>query len=149
MTEFLLSHYGELRFLHIAAALASGAGFALRGAWMLVDSPRLGARWVRVVPHAVDTLLLASALALVFASGQSPGALPWLNAKIVALLAYIGCGLFALRRGRSDRRHGCACPLADGCAGMSFPLGFIQCVGVCVVSSYATAQARSIRGMRR
>ena len=107
MTEFLLSHYGELRFLHIAAALASGAGFTLRGAWMLVDSPRLGARWVRVVPHLVDTLLLASALALVFASGQSPGALPWLNAKIVALLAYIGCGLFALRRGRKAVRVLC------------------------------------------
>ena len=106
MTDFLLSHYGELRFLHIAAALASGAGFALRGAWMLVDSPRLGARWVRIVPHA-DTLLLASALALVFASGQSPGALPWLTAKIVALLAYIGCGLFALRRGRKAVRVLC------------------------------------------
>ena len=107
MTEFLLSHYGELRFLHIAAALASGAGFTLRGAWMLVDSPRLGARWVRVVPHVVDTLLLASALALVFASGQSPGALPWLNAKVVALLAYVGCGLFALRRGRKAVRVLC------------------------------------------
>ena len=107
MTEFLLSHYGELRFLHIAAALASGAGFTLRGAWMLVDSPRLGARWVRVVPHVVDTLLLVSALALVFASGQSPGALPWLNAKVVALLAYVGCGLFALRRGRKAVRVLC------------------------------------------
>lgn len=107
MTEFLLSHYGELRFLHIAAALASGAGFTLRGAWMLVDSPRLGARWVRVVPHVVDTLLLASALALVFASGQFPGALPWLNAKVVALLAYVGCGLFALRRGRKAVRVLC------------------------------------------
>ena len=107
MTEFLLSHYGELRFLHIAAALASGAGFTLRGAWMLVDSPRLGARWVRVVPHVVATLLLAAALALVFASGQSPGALPWLNAKVVALLAYVGCGLFALRRGRKAVRVLC------------------------------------------
>ena len=107
MTEFLLSHYGELRFLHIAAALASGAGFTLRGAWMLVDSPRLGARWVRVVPHVVDTLLLVSALALVFASGQSPGALPWLNAKVVALLAYVGCGLFALRRGHKAVRVLC------------------------------------------
>lgn len=104
MTEFLLSHYGELRFLHLAAALASGAGFALRGAWMLLDSPRLDARWVRVVPHAIDTLLLGSALALVFASGQHPGALTWLNAKIVALFAYIGCGMFALRRGRKAGR---------------------------------------------
>ena len=115
MTEFLLSHYGELRFLHIAAALASGAGFALRGAWMLVDSPRLGARWVRVVPHVVDTLLLASALALVFASGQSPGALPWLNAKIVALLAYIGCGMLCLRHGRRQAVRAVFFVLALGC----------------------------------
>ncbi len=30
MSEFLLSYYGELRLVHIAAALVSGAGFALR-----------------------------------------------------------------------------------------------------------------------
>ena len=104
VSEFLLSYYGELRLVHITAALVSGAGFVLRGVWMLSDSPRLSQRWVRRLPHAVDTLLLLSALALVFASGQYPGDLPWLNAKIAALLAYIGCGMFALRRGRKSDR---------------------------------------------
>ena len=49
-----------LKALHVSLALVSGAGFALRGAWMLRDSRLLEARWVRTAPHAVDTLLLAS-----------------------------------------------------------------------------------------
>ena len=101
MKEALLAVYGELRLVHIVCALVSGAGFVLRGFWMLADSSKLAARWVRIVPHCVDTLLLLSALGLVFASGQYPGVLPWLNVKIVILLAYIGCGMFALRPGRA------------------------------------------------
>ena len=39
MREVLLAFYGELRSVHVAAALVSGLGFALRGAWMLALRP--------------------------------------------------------------------------------------------------------------
>ena len=98
--------YLALRNLHIACVVLSGAGFLLRGAWMLSDSPLLGRRWVCVVPHLVDSALLASAVALAILSGQYPLAQSWLTAKVVALFAYILCGTMALKRGRTRAVRG-------------------------------------------
>ena len=70
---------------------------------MLRDSARLQQRWVRIAPHVIDTLLLASALTMAFWSGQYPFVQPWLTAKVLALLAYIGIGTVALKRGRTKR----------------------------------------------
>ncbi|MBS1136167.1 MAG: hypothetical protein H6R11_121 [Proteobacteria bacterium] len=65
------------------------------------QSPLLGRRWVRIAPHVVDTLLLASAVGLVVVTQQYPLAQNWVSAKILGLLAYIGLGTVALRRGRT------------------------------------------------
>ena len=70
---------------------------------MLTDSPKLQFRWVRVAPHIVDTLLLASAITLAFQMHLSTLEQPWLMVKIVALLAYIGIGTIALKPGRSKK----------------------------------------------
>ncbi len=93
--------YTLLKYLHISCVLLSGSGFVLRGAWMLQGSPALARRWVRVAPHAVDTVLLASATALAAMSGQYPLAQDWLTAKVFGLIAYIVLGTIALKRGRT------------------------------------------------
>lgn len=92
--------YLALKQLHVTAVVLSLALFALRGAWMVLDSPRLGARWVKVVPHLIDTVLLASALALAWTLGQWPFAQAWLTVKVLLLVAYIGLGMVALKPGR-------------------------------------------------
>ena len=89
--------YTLIKTTHVACAAATYALFLLRGVWMLNDPVRLRSTWVRVVPHAVDTLLLASALALVVVTGQYPGPQAWLNVKIACLVLYIGLGLAAFR----------------------------------------------------
>lgn len=94
-------NYLALKHLHITCAALSGSFFLLRGLWMLTDSPLLQRRWVRVLPHVVDTLLLTTALALVFWSGQYPFVQPWLTAKVLALVAYIVLGTIALKRGKT------------------------------------------------
>lgn len=94
-------NYLAIKHLHITCAVLSGSFFLLRGLWMLADSPLLQRRWVRVVPHVVDTLLLATALGLVFWSGQYPFVQPWLTAKVLALVAYIVLGTIALKRGKT------------------------------------------------
>jgi uncharacterized membrane protein SirB2 len=94
-------NYLALKHLHVTCAVLSGSFFLLRGLWMLTDSPLLQRRWVRVVPHVVDTLLLATALVLVFWSGQYPFVQPWLTAKVLALVAYIVLGTIALKRGKT------------------------------------------------
>ena len=93
--------YYALKHIHMTFAVLSGALFLVRGLWMLAGSKRLEQRWVKVAPHAIDTLLLASAIGLAVWSSQYPGQSPWLTAKLVALVAYIGLGTVALKRGRT------------------------------------------------
>jgi uncharacterized membrane protein SirB2 len=99
----LIEFFPQVRHFHMACATASLALFVTRGVWMLRGSPMLQRRWVRVVPHLVDTLLLASALMLAVMIRQYPLVDAWLTAKVIALLAYIGLGIVALKRGRMLR----------------------------------------------
>lgn len=94
--------YIALKHLHVTFVALSGLLFLVRGIWMLRASPRLEQRWVRIVPHVVDTLLLASAIGLAVVSHQYPGQMPWLTAKVVALVGYIVLGTIALKRGRTQ-----------------------------------------------
>lgn len=91
-----------IKAIHITTAGISISLFMLRGYWRLQDAAHLRARWVRIVPHVNDTLLLASAVALAIVTQQYPGAQSWLTAKVIGLLVYIGLGMVALRfaRGR-------------------------------------------------
>ena len=101
-------NYLAVKHLHITCAVLSGSFFLLRGVWMLADSPQLQRRWVKVVPHVVDTLLLGSALVMVFWSAQYPFVQDWLTAKVLALVVYIGLGSIALKRGKSKGVRGFA-----------------------------------------
>lgn len=94
-------NYLAIKHFHVTCAALSGSLFLLRGCWMLLDSPALQQRWVRIAPHIIDTLLLASALIMVFWSGQYPFVQNWLTAKLIALIAYIVLGTIALKRGKT------------------------------------------------
>lgn len=93
--------YHLTRIIHELCALASFTLFALRGVWMLRGSPQRSQRWVKVLPHVIDTLLLASAIALTQMLHQYPLTHAWLSAKLLALLVYIGLGTVALRFGKT------------------------------------------------
>ena len=95
--------YLTLKGLHVAAVATSYALFALRGVWMIWRPRLLERRWVRLVPHLVDTVLLGSAVALAFLLRQYPFSSDWLTAKLLGLLVYIVLGTIALKRGRSRR----------------------------------------------
>ena len=86
---------------HVGCVILSLGGFAARGALMLIGSPVLETRLVRVAPHVVDTLLLASAVWLAWILHQYPFVHGWLTAKVLGLVAYIVLGAIALRRGRT------------------------------------------------
>ncbi len=90
-------NYIALKHFHIACVTLSGSFFCVRGIWMLRDSTMLQQRWVKTIPHLVDTLLLASALAMVIVSGQYPFVQDWLTAKVGALVLYVVLGTVALR----------------------------------------------------
>lgn len=95
--------FAALKALHVTCALLSISGFALRGLWAINDDPRRLRRPVRVLPHVVDTLLLASAVGMLVIWRVSPFALPWLTAKLLALLLYILLGMAVMRFTRTRR----------------------------------------------
>lgn len=97
-----------LYLLHVCCAVLSISGFALRGYWMLSGNPLLGRRLAKVLPHCIDTLLLASAIGMLLMWRLSPLHAPWLMAKILALLVYIGLGMVALRFGKTRRSRAMA-----------------------------------------
>lgn len=90
-----------VKLIHVTTALLSISGFIARGILMLRDSHLLQMRWVKVSPHINDTLLLGSAIILAAQWGWSALQMPWLLAKIVALLVYILLGSIALHGARS------------------------------------------------
>ncbi|WP_438951910.1 SirB2 family protein [Porticoccus sp.] len=93
--------YLILKNTHVALALLNITLFVVRAVWSVNASPQLQQTWARIVPHIIDTLLLASAVYLMIASQQYPFADNWLTAKLVALLVYIGLGTCAIKRGRT------------------------------------------------
>ena len=95
--------YLVLKYVHVGAVVVSFGLFFLRGMWMMAAPEKLTVRWVRVVPHVIDTVLLVSAIALAAITAQYPFVQPWLTAKVLALLAYILLGTVAIRRGRTRR----------------------------------------------
>lgn len=93
--------YTGLKHAHMLFAVISGVLFLLRGVWMLMDSPLLQRKWVKVLPHINDTLLLGFAIALVVMSNQYPFVHHWLTAKVIALVLYIVVGTVAIKRGKT------------------------------------------------
>jgi uncharacterized membrane protein SirB2 len=93
--------YVVLKSIHVASVAASYGLFFLRGIWMIRAPAMLQRAWVGFVPHIVDTVLLGSAIALAFATGQYPFANSWLTAKVTGLFVYIGLGTIALKRGKT------------------------------------------------
>lgn len=91
--------YLLLRDLHTLTAIVAVSGFALRGYWMLIGSPRLQHRITRIAPHIVDTIFLASGIAMLVMMALNPFSQRWLLAKFAGLIAYILLGMVALRRG--------------------------------------------------
>lgn len=95
--------YALLKMIHVGSIIVSYLLFFLRGVWLMQDSAKLQQRWVKILPHVVDTILLTSAVALAMIIQQSPISDSWLTAKVIGLLLYIGLGMIAMRFGKTRR----------------------------------------------
>jgi uncharacterized membrane protein SirB2 len=97
----MLELYPQIKAVHIAAVMASGVLFLLRGA-----AVQMGASWAMAAPlrylsFTIDTVLLTAALMLATIIHQFPFVQGWLTAKVLLLVVYIVLGSFALKRGRT------------------------------------------------
>ncbi len=110
-----MNTYLILKHLHVSMVVLTFLSFSLRVWWMWSASPRLTWRSTRTIPHLIDTVLLGSAIGLTIQVGQYPFVNGWLTAKVFLLLAYIGFGTVALKRGRTLRTRLAAAVAAYGC----------------------------------
>lgn len=100
----MIEFYAQIKWVHVAAVLCSGAIFLLRG--LLVQAGRqtiVMAAPVRYLSYGVDTVLLTAALMLLTILPGAMFANGWLTMKVVLLVAYVGLGTFALKRGRTPK----------------------------------------------
>ena len=120
----MIEHYFLIKHLHITTAILSLVLFMLRAWWSVRESPELQRRWVKVLPHINDTLLLALGVLLMVMLGMWPQHHPWLAAKLIALLVYIALGTVAIKRGRS--------PAVRGVAALAAVLTFLFMLGAAI-----------------
>lgn len=125
--------YMALKHSHMLFAIISGLFFLVRGVWMLMESDMLQKKWVRILPHVNDTLLLACAIALCVILQQYPFVQAWLTVKVLMLVAYILLGTIAIKRGKTKAIRTLAFFAALACflfmysvARAHHPLGFLQ-----------------------
>lgn len=95
--------YTLIKMIHVSSVVTSFLFFFIRGVWLIRESTILRRRWVKILPHIVDTVLLASAVTLAYKIQQTPFSDPWLTAKVSGLLIYIGLGMVAMRFGKTRR----------------------------------------------
>ena len=92
-----------IKLIHMSTAFISISLFLLRGFWVFSGSPMMAKKWVKIVPHVNDTVLLITAVLLTISIHQYPIVDAWLTAKLSALIAYIGFGMFALKRAKEKK----------------------------------------------
>lgn len=100
--------YPVIKHLHVTCVILSIAGFCFRGMLHMQKSTLLTRRWMRILPHANDTVLLAAALALTVLTGQYPFLDAWLTAKVFGLIGYIILAALAFQSQRPPRLRLCA-----------------------------------------
>lgn len=100
--------YAALLSIHRLTVVISIALFVLRGAWRMMDSPMNGKKWVKIVPHVNDTILLLAAIGMLVAGSLNPLEHGWVMAKIIGLLAYIALGTIAIKRGKTPMQRNVA-----------------------------------------
>ncbi len=93
----MITFYPDIKLVHITAALASGAFFALRGLALLA-----GLQWPRLAPvrylsYTIDTVLLTAALMLLTLLPRELYANGWLLVKLAFVAAYVVLGILAFR----------------------------------------------------
>lgn len=95
--------YIAIKHAHMMFALITITLFMLR-AWLAVPDPdRIKSKLLKVLPHIIDTLLLALGIWLAVLSKQIPFSnSPWLTAKVIGLVLYIIVGTIAIKRGKTQ-----------------------------------------------
>ncbi|WP_449555957.1 invasion regulator SirB2 [Huaxiibacter chinensis] len=97
-----MSGFDVLISLHIVTVILTISFFVVRYWWRYSNNPLINARWTRIAPHCIDTLLLLSGAGLIAVTGYLPftDKGTWLTEKLFGVIIYIVLGFIALGRRR-------------------------------------------------
>ncbi|HAB1095745.1 TPA: SirB family protein [Salmonella enterica] len=102
--------------LHLICVALSVSLFVARYWWRYCGHALAAARWTRIVPPVIDTLLLLSGIGLIVKTHILPftESGSWLTGKLFGVIIYIVLGFIALdyRQARSQQARFIAFPLA-------------------------------------
>lgn len=111
-----MSTISVLLNVHLISIAISVSLLTLRFWWRYTEARLARARWTRIVPPVVDTVLLVSGVALMIKTHILPFTEQgtWLTEKLFGVIIYIVLGFIALdyRRARSRQARLIAFPLA-------------------------------------
>ncbi len=89
--------YMALKHSHMLFATLSILLLVVRFGLSFTSSTLLQSKFLKIVPHVIDTLLLLSAVWLMMTLSQYPFSSPWLTEKVIGVAAYIASGYMALK----------------------------------------------------
>jgi uncharacterized membrane protein SirB2 len=98
--------YEIVKLIHLTTIVFSVVLFLLRFALNTIQSPMLQKKWLKILPHIVDSLLLVSAATLCVVLKQYPFVDAWVSEKLLALVMYIFMVTLALKLGRTSFMRG-------------------------------------------
>ncbi|WET42431.1 invasion regulator SirB2 [Citrobacter enshiensis] len=111
-----MTTFNLLLGVHLISIALSVSLLTLRYWWRYSGNPRATARWTRIVPPVIDTVLLLSGVALILKTHVLPFTEQgtWLTEKLFGVIIYIVLGFIALdyRQARSQQARVIAFPLA-------------------------------------
>ena len=93
--------YMMAKHLHLTAVGLSILFFIFRFIWSQLDANALSKKWMKILPHIIDTVLLGSAVWLCIILSQYPFVNAWLTFKVIGVILYIVFGLFALKKAKT------------------------------------------------
>jgi uncharacterized membrane protein SirB2 len=86
-----------IKTVHVLCAIISISGFLYRGYLKLTQPAALSKKWLKISPHIIDTILLASGLVMLFQLQYYPNQYNWMAIKLIMVVVYILLGIVTLR----------------------------------------------------
>lgn len=94
-----------LKHMHVTLVAISVVLFMLRFFWVTIGAGIARQKWVKIVPHIIDTALLLSIVGMLIHWQMWPWETPWLINKVIGLVGYILFGLVAMKATASWLRY--------------------------------------------
>jgi uncharacterized membrane protein SirB2 len=86
-----------IKIFHLIFILLSISSFVGRVYLAEKNPDMLEQKWIKIGPHVVNSLLLLTGFALVFQGSWLSAEYGWIVAKLIALVAYVGLGIVAIK----------------------------------------------------